>query len=409
MKKWQSSVPKVLFHILWLFSGFTWSEEWQYYSICTAQNTPQWAIEWADSVGLELELSKGVLLKNCSISIENKEEQIDVLICLNGNKEIGFANTVQITIYLDGVKLEDKKYTKEQLLSLDAEKYAHKFKQKVVELQSQLSKQNLLESLVNTSVLQTPDMHANPEMKSPKWFINSNLGVESWHYDLRTEGKFVTSNAVEVRTYPYLLLNVEWWPLAWLSLITKANFSLFGLQMKIEDDQKFYNELILGKQYYLETGFKLRYVFDSGFGLSFNAGYWMQIGSVDNQKYEDKIYTQLPSFAAHALILGGEIYYKSPVSGVETTFGVDALPLVYYQEKPDSPGTNAMTFGAQASFNLRYFFDGFWFVEGKIGAVALFVKYDGEGTRLTTDEQLMQGGFLYSYKFNGGIGLGVTL
>lgn len=409
MKNWQLSGTRVLFHILWLFSGFSWSQEWQYYSICTSQSTPGWAKNWIDSVGLDLELSKGVILKKCSNLIESKVEQVDVLINLNGVKEPGFANMVQMTIYSEGIKLEEKKYTKEQLLNWDTEKYAEKFRQKIAELHSQYSKQKLLESLVQIPAPTESDLPDKPKLKRAKWILNADVGIESWFYDLHVNNKPGASNLVEAKAYPELIFNVEWWPISWFSAFATGNFSFFALQMQIEDNEKRNNDLILGKQYHLETGFKLRHVFSGGFGLGLKAGYWMQIADVDRQKYKDKYFTQLPSFTAHALVVGGEIYYKSLASGVDALLELAVLPVVQYQENPDTPGVNVMTFGAQANFRLRYFFDAMWFVEGDIGAMSFYVKYEGDGSRLATDEQVMAGGVLYSYKFSGLIGLGVAL
>ncbi|MCC7071095.1 MAG: hypothetical protein IT383_07225 [Deltaproteobacteria bacterium] len=239
----------------------------------------------------------------------------------------------------------------------------------------------------------------------------------TWAYSF--EGDAVGSTKLNAVFFPGGSVAVDAWPLRpfgvpWIGL--EADGAIAFVPFRINaSDVPVTPSALTATHFRLGAMLKGRFVLKNGMGFGARLGYRYYGASIEAQTVsvdgQTENLTVVPGFEFHTAAVGIEAFVPLVILGhrLEIDIKADALPLTYYEEKPDDPGGTSLAYGWYANAGVRYDLIGGFFGELRGQTVGAMADYSNQGGRkIFVGEQLetLAGGDVLNFTlgFSAGVG-----
>ncbi|MBI1947009.1 MAG: hypothetical protein HYS27_15035 [Deltaproteobacteria bacterium] len=239
----------------------------------------------------------------------------------------------------------------------------------------------------------------------------------TWAYSF--DGDAVGSAKVNAAFFPGGSVAIDAWPLRpfgipWLGLeadgaVAFVPFRINARQVPVTPDAL--------TAMHTRLGFMLkgRYTLKNGIGFGARLGYRYYGASIEAQTVDvggqTENLTVVPGFDFHTAAVGGEAFVPILLGKqrLEIDVKADALPLTYYEEKPDDPGGTSIAYGWYAAAGVRYDIVAGFYGELRAQTIGAIADYSNQGGRkIFVGDQLetLAGGDVLNFTlgFSAGVG-----
>lgn len=239
----------------------------------------------------------------------------------------------------------------------------------------------------------------------------------TWAYSF--EGDAVGSTKLNAVFFPGGSVAVDAWPLRpfgipWIGLEGEGAIAFVPFRINAADVPVTPSALT-ATHFRVAAMVKGRFVLKNGMGFGARFGYRYYGASIEAQTVsvggQTENLTVVPGFEFHTAAVGLEGFVPILIAGhrLEIDVKADALPLTYYEEKPDDPGGTSMAYGWYAAAGARFDLIGGFFGELRGQTVGAVADYSNQGGRkIFVGEQLetLAGGDVLNFTlgFSAGIG-----
>ncbi len=239
----------------------------------------------------------------------------------------------------------------------------------------------------------------------------------TWAYSF--EGDAVGSTKLNAVFFPGGSVAVDAWPLRpfgipWIGVEADAAIAFVPFRINASDVPVTPSALT-ATHFRVGAMLKGRFVLKNGMGFGARAGYRYYGASIEAQTVsvggQTENLTVVPGFEFHTAAVGAEAFVPIIIAGhrLEIDVKADALPLTYYEEKPDDPGGTSLAYGWYASAGARFDLIGGFFGELRGQTLGAMADYSNQGGRkIFVGEQLetLAGGDVLNFTlgFSAGVG-----
>lgn len=239
----------------------------------------------------------------------------------------------------------------------------------------------------------------------------------TWAYSF--DGDAVGSAKVNAAFFPGGSVAVDAWPMRsfgvpWLGLeadgaVAFVPFRINARQVPVTPDA------LTATHYRIGFMLKGRYALKNGMAFGPRLGYRYYGASIEAQTVdvggETENLTVVPGFEFHTAAVGAEAFVPILLGKqrLEIDVKADALPLTYYEEKPDDPGGTSLAYGWYASAGVRYDIVAGFYGELRGQTIGAIADYSNQGGRkIFVGDQLetLAGGDVLNFTlgFSAGVG-----
>ncbi|OGQ24713.1 MAG: hypothetical protein A2138_07925 [Deltaproteobacteria bacterium RBG_16_71_12] len=239
----------------------------------------------------------------------------------------------------------------------------------------------------------------------------------TWAYSF--DGDAVGSAKVNAAFFPGGSVAVDAWPMRsfgvpWLGL--EADGAVAFVPFRINARQvPVTPEALTATHYRLGVMVKGRYALKNGIAFGARLGYRYYGASIEAQTVDvggqTENLTVVPGFEFHTAAIGAEAFVPILLGKqrLEIDLKADALPLTYYEEKPDDPGGTSLAYGWYASAGVRYDIVAGFYGELRGQTIGAIADYSNQGGRkIFVGDQLetLAGGDVLNFTlgFSAGVG-----
>lgn len=239
----------------------------------------------------------------------------------------------------------------------------------------------------------------------------------TWGYSF--DGDAVGSAKVNAAFFPGGSVAIDAWPLRPFGipyLGVEADGSVAFVPFRINAGQvPVTPDSLTATHYRAGVMLKGRYALKNGIAFGARLGYRYYGASIEAQTVnvggQTENLTVVPGFEFHTAAVGVEAYAPLLLGKqrLELEIKADALPLTYYEEKPDDPGGTSLAYGWYASAGVRYDIVAGFFAEVRGQTIGAIADYSNQGGRkIFVGDQLetLAGGDVLNFTLGFSTGIG---